>query len=128
MFYPDAMFWQNHKDAKTYSIFFQFYQSLFSFCQLSSFIWCFHINFRLSLAFYWQTANFQNKEYIITKDQTRLANNCRTHWAIEVSTFTKCNSAFSMFFTRLTVINFRWKHLLGENCLSWPMESQERRS
>ena len=90
----------------------------FPFCQLSL---SFDIlTFTLDLVSPWQVAKFQNYgSSITTKDQTKLANNFSNPLGY-VSTFTKCNSAFSMFFTLFMVIDFYWKHLLGENSLNCP--------
>ena len=130
MFYPEAILW--HEDENDIAHLLPIFSKSFSFCQFSSFIWCFHISFRLLLVSYWWAANFQNygKCYYTGRIKLYLQMICKPHWAVEASTFAKDNAAFSVFskiFTWLTVIDFCWKHLLRETSfLLLPKDSQER--
>lgn len=97
--------------------FFQFYQSLFLFVSylLSSDFFTLaldclqHFTGRLPI--------FRTMESVLQlRIKLDLQIIFKTHWALEVSTFKKCNFAFSTFVTLLIVINFYFrKHLLGEN-------------
>lgn len=118
MLHTEAMLWQNCKDANNTA------HLLFDI---------FTVSFRLSLVSCWQAANFTSTESVWrVKIKPHLQVVCKTQWAVEVSTFTKCNSTFSMFsrvlFTLHIVINFYcWKHMPGENSfLLLPMDSQEK--
>ena len=118
MLHPEAVLWKNCKDANNTA------HLLFDI---------FIVSFRLSLVSCWQAANFRSMGSVLqVRIKPHLQMVCKTQWAVEVSTFTKCNLTFSMFskvlFTLHIVINFYCsKHLPGENSfLLLPIDSQEK--